>query len=213
MSDREEFEKWYTRNFGRRATEFGYETDICWQAWQAARAQGGEGEPVAWSLRWPEDEVVNAMTTFDTEDQARRYADACQDDVVVVPLYTNQPKQQGGVPDGNLFEVLHEAVASMPKGIAEDDNDTPTEHILRAIKPFLSTPPADKPEGEWVKLSDNQPREIDVDVRLRDGSVIRGCLAQSDGDFYWKGGGSEMFILEHEVVEWRSAAPDMGVKE
>ena len=39
MSDREEFEKWYANNFNRRPTEVGYETDICWQAWQAAREQ------------------------------------------------------------------------------------------------------------------------------------------------------------------------------
>ena len=40
MSGREEFEKWYANNFDRKPTEVGYETDICWQAWQAARAQG-----------------------------------------------------------------------------------------------------------------------------------------------------------------------------
>ncbi|WP_288365531.1 hypothetical protein [uncultured Marinobacter sp.] len=85
-----------------------------------------------------------------------------------------------------------------------DEGDLPA--IRDELQALLSTTPsADKLEGEWVKLSEDQPREVDVDVKLRDGSVVCGCLAQSDGDFYWKGGGSEMFILEYEVVEWRAA--------
>jgi hypothetical protein len=49
MNDREEFEKWYVNNFNRRPTEVGYETDICWQAWQAARAKKVR-VPEGWKL-------------------------------------------------------------------------------------------------------------------------------------------------------------------
>lgn len=95
---------------------------------------------------------------------------------------------------GMRVEYRHELAASIRAGLnAADKTTAPT--------------PATTPEAEWVRLSEDQPREIDVDVRLNDGSIIRNCLAQSDGDFYWKGGGSEMFILEHTVIEWRAATP------
>ena len=51
MSDamRVAFEKWYEGNFDRRPTEVGYETGICWQAWQAALEHAGQGvEPFAY---------------------------------------------------------------------------------------------------------------------------------------------------------------------
>ena len=56
MNDRDEFEKWYANNFNRRPTEVGYETDICWQAWQAARASHGncQGIPDSSACEVPE---------------------------------------------------------------------------------------------------------------------------------------------------------------
>jgi hypothetical protein len=51
MSDREEFESWYKREFGRAPTVTGYESDITWRAWQAAREQTSqecEGATVRW---------------------------------------------------------------------------------------------------------------------------------------------------------------------
>lgn len=139
---------------------------------EAARAQQGE-EPVAWSLRWPEDETVNAMTTFQTEDQARRYAGACQDGVTVVPLYTYSPNAQG-VPEG--WQQIVDCAQSLKRqhslydrdtvsvGLWKQDPDKPIFHAQFefSLKDFvLSTaPPADKPEGEWVKCPEALQRDL-----------------------------------------------------
>ena len=57
----------------------------------------------------------------------------------------------------------------------------------------------------WTDLEMYLPDVVDVDVKLKDGSIIIGCWAQSDGDFYWRGGGTEMYILEHTVAQWRAS--------
>ena len=62
MSDRsEEFDTWYTKEFGRRPTAVGYETDIARRAWQASReALEGDDQasvPKGASL-WP---VINSL--------------------------------------------------------------------------------------------------------------------------------------------------------
>lgn len=59
---------------------------------------------------------------------------------------------------------------------------------------------------EWVSLSDKKPDVLEVRVKLTDGSEVN-CWAQSDGDFYWKGGGSEVFICEHTVTHWMPQPP------
>lgn len=95
MSDRDEFEKWYVNNFNRRPTGVGYETDICWQTWQAARAQSGRGaEPVA--------KIVSGYsgdpdTWNDLEIKPLDLSGCKVNDL----LYTQpHPAQQGSVPDG-----------------------------------------------------------------------------------------------------------------
>jgi len=54
---------------------------------------------------------------------------------------------------------------------------------------------------EWLSTEDIHPDVLEVRVRLSDGSELN-CWAQTDGDFYWKGGGTEMFIPEHYVTHW-----------
>lgn len=61
-------------------------------------------------------------------------------------------------------------------------------------------------EPEWIALSDKKPDVLEVRVKLVDGSEVN-CWAQTDGDFYWKGGGSEMFICEHTVTHWIPQPP------
>ena len=53
----------------------------------AATHAGAAAEPVAWTLQWPSDSRINVGTVFDTEIEAKEYADKC-DSVVVVPLYS-----------------------------------------------------------------------------------------------------------------------------
>jgi len=59
---------------------------------------------------------------------------------------------------------------------------------------------------EWLSTEDIHPDVLEVRVRLSDGSELN-CWAQTDGDFYWKGGGTEMFIPEHYVTHWMPAPP------
>ena len=99
MSDRDEFEKWYVNNFNRRPTGVGYETDICWQTWQAARAQSGRGaEPVAW---WDGD-TVDEETAFQFE----------RDAIYKIPVYThtNQPAKSWQDVEPVAFGIFYEGV-------------------------------------------------------------------------------------------------------
>lgn len=54
---------------------------------------------------------------------------------------------------------------------------------------------------KWISVEDRLPDVLEVRIKLADGSEVN-CWAQSDGDFYWKGGGSEVFISEHQVTHW-----------
>lgn len=56
--------------------------------------------PIAFSLQWPGDVArnrINISTTFDTEAEAREYADKClhADSIKVVPLYLGPVDMQG----------------------------------------------------------------------------------------------------------------------
>jgi len=58
--------------------------------------------------------------------------------------------------------------------------------------------------SDWFDITEVAPTNqgiYKVRVLLTDGSEIN-CYAQTDGDFYWKGGGTEMFILDFKVTHW-----------
>lgn len=59
---------------------------------------------------------------------------------------------------------------------------------------------------KWISVEDRLPDVLEVRVKLLDGSEVN-CWAQSDGDFYWKCGGSEVFISEHQVTHWMPQPP------
>ena len=54
----------------------------------------------------------------------------------------------------------------------------------------------------WIDLKEKKPDVPEVRILLADGSEVE-CLAQLDGDFWWKGGGAEVFICEHTVTHWQ----------
>lgn len=63
------------------------------------------------------------------------------------------------------------------------------------------------PEG-WKPIPEKHPTFDLVDLRLADGSVLCGCVPQSDGDYWWNGPSREVFIDPKyaSVTHWRLAA-------
>ena len=67
------------------------------------------------------------------------------------------------------------------------------------------------PDATWLPVPDKHPTFDPVDLRLADGSVLCGCVPQSDGDYWWEGPSGEVFIDPRyaPVTHWRlSAAPE-----
>ena len=63
------------------------------------------------------------------------------------------------------------------------------------------------PEG-WKLIPEKHPTFDLVDLRLADGSVLCGCVPQSDGDYWWEGPSGEVFIDPKyaPATHWRLAA-------
>ena len=63
------------------------------------------------------------------------------------------------------------------------------------------------PEG-WKPIPEKHPTFDLVDLKLADGSVLCGCVPQSDGDYWWEGPSGEVFIDPRyaPVTHWRLAA-------
>lgn len=63
------------------------------------------------------------------------------------------------------------------------------------------------PEG-WKPIPEKHPTFDLVDLRLADGSVLCGCVPQSDGDYWWNGTTREIFIDPRyaPATHWRLAA-------
>jgi hypothetical protein len=59
----------------------------------------------------------------------------------------------------------------------------------------------------WINVEDRLPDVLIVRILLTDGSEIN-CWAQSDGDYYWKGGGTEIFIQSCKVTHWMPSHPN-----
>jgi hypothetical protein len=53
----------------------------------------------------------------------------------------------------------------------------------------------------WINVEDKLPDTLEVRILLEDGSEIN-CWAQSDGEYYWKGGGAGIFIPSNNVTHW-----------
>lgn len=68
------------------------------------------------------------------------------------------------------------------------------------------------PGATWHSVPDKHPTFAPVDLLLADGSVLRDCLPQSDGDYWWEGPSGEVFIDPRyaPVTHWRlSATPEV----
>ena len=60
----------------------------------------------------------------------------------------------------------------------------------------------------WLPVPEKHPTFDPVDLQLSDGSVLCGCVPQSDGDYWWEGPSGEVFIDPKyaSVTHWRLAA-------
>ena len=67
----------------------------------------------------------------------------------------------------------------------------------------------DASADKWIKCSEQRPNVLDVWIKMTDGSVV-ACWSQLDGDFYWKGGGFESYILENTVTHWKPRQQEQG---
>ena len=125
---------------------FGAAADVgrtCAGDLEAALAAQGQGDAVAevWSLRYPSDRRLNLSTVFDTEQEAREYADKWSDGAEVVPLYTRPtpPTLPAGVP-----EAVVEAVIEVACEFKNDDFES--DELERRMHQLLAAAPA--PEGD-----------------------------------------------------------------
>jgi len=79
---------------------------------------------------------------------------------------------------------------------------------LRAVLAVGAQPAPSVPNATWLPVPDKHPTFDPVDLQLADGSVLCGCVPQSDGDYWWEGPSGEVFIDPKyaNVTHWRLAA-------
>jgi len=150
MSGREEFEKWYANNFDRRPTEVGYETDICWQAWQAAREQEGDYPPCDTCkqpldyMPWHYSEGDNRHLHACDECWDKRQSQGVPDDLRAKGLSVavhNDYRLNG---DAYTFWLFTDSEGMSYKGEGRTDADA-----LNAVRALLSTPAA--PQADEIE--------------------------------------------------------------
>ena len=97
-------------------------------------------------------------------------------------------------------DLTDEELATLPKG----------RHMLGIIGTYGvdGYVPAQRAPDVWLPIPGKHPTFDPVDLQLSDGSVLRGCVPQSDGDYWWEGPSGEVFIDPKyaNVTHWRLAA-------
>lgn len=64
-------------------------------------------------------------------------------------------------------------------------------------------------ENEWTAPEFIQCSSNTIECLLHDGSILKGCIPQMDGDIWWDGIGKEVFFDPmYEVKAWRYSAED-----
>ena len=215
MSDieREEFEQAFLNQYTdfERFENGEYMDDFLqqsWIGWQASRQALSSCSEIPNSS----DHITDAGEMVGSRQALEGEPVAVVDRVGIMQRlspYTN-------LPEGTKL-YTHPASAQAPEEI-ERDGINSTENLAyidgyndcakevrenaRPNKQAVSVP-------EWIKCSEQRPNVLDVWIKMKDGSVV-ACWAQLDGDFYWKGGGSESFILEHTVTHWKPRQEEQG---
>ncbi len=95
------------------------------------------------------------------------------------------------------------------RGLIVESDWPEYEPTWRAIEARVTgaQPAPSIPEG-WKPIPEKHPTFDLVDLRLADGSVLCGCVPQSDGDYWWNGPSGEVFIDPKyaPATHWRLAA-------
>ena len=122
--------------------------------------------------------------------------------------------------DKTFLAVLNcageQTICTMRWPVAEAKNSRPdnkTFHVERVTHwmPLPDLPgaqPAPSVPDVWLPVPEKHPTFDPVDLQLSDGSVLCGCVPQSDGDYWWEGPSGEVFIDPKyaSVTHWRLAA-------
>lgn len=168
-SVRDEFERWYSQEgeygglpLDRFEKDGDYLDDFVqsmWMAWQAARAQGGQGsEPVGFI-------PASGLNNLAAGHPAKIYP------VEAMPspfeshalVYTHPPAKPESVPEVATEGMLSEGVESLVRGLkAFPDNYT--QIVSNIWEDMVSTAP--QADG-WVKCGERLPTEADADFEYR----------------------------------------------
>ena len=63
---------------------------------------------------------------------------------------------------------------------------------------------------KWIPVGEQWPDDY-CDIKLKDGSIIKYVLPQSDKDFYWAAPHGAIFINEFSVTHWTPSL--VGIKQ
>lgn len=122
----------------------------------------------------------------------------------VSPLYA----LPGAQPELNLSDpAVQKRLAAQWGYVQKPHPDCDSGCMFQCAQPAPSVP-----EVTWLPVPDKHPTFDPVDLQLADGSVLCGCVPQSDGDYWWEGPSGEVFIDPRyaPVTHWRlAAAPEV----
>ena len=114
--------------------------------------------------------------------------------------------------DQTFLAVLNcagqQTICTMRWAVAEEKNSRPDHSVFHVERVTHWMPLPDLPGAGWKPIPEKHPTFDLVDLRLADGSVLCGCVPQSDGDYWWNGPSGEVFIDPKyaPVTHWRLAA-------
>ena len=99
---------------------------------------------------------------------------------------------------------LHDDIRELTDVRVLDEEDR--DRIVAWLQGTSTKPAPSVPD--WLPVPDKHPTFDPVDLQLADGSVLCGCVPQSDGDYWWEGPSGEVFIDPRyaPVTHWRLAA-------
>ena len=177
-------------------------------------------EPVAFALYsgWARKAVyLSEIEACEQRDRRQLTADlgGSLEAYRVVPLYL-APGAQPAPSFADAYQGAMEEVAiwKMRALEAEDMNRKFIAEIngpAHMGEPAQPAQPAPIISEGWKPIPEKHQTFDLVDLRLADGSVLCGCVPQSDGDYWWEGPSGEVFIDPKyaPVTHWRlSAAPE-----